>query len=308
VRYPGITHETSTVRRAHEDMRRFRCKIGERHIAVRRFEQYVDSRWRRRLNQNSSQGVRFVWLEPVSLAENHIEIARRSGCRCAGRKFEVNTAAGSPTVTAAFQERRDPGQRSQGWHCIPAIGWRTERKSVSCSAIPAPQSRRSQGGKALRASRVGRLSNLHDRLCGFEGRRGNGLLSCRRLARSSDGFQRLSSFSLCCCRSLETPSIIIPQAIEEQVGHQRVEVRMEIEIAAFDELADYLRDHVAHDPVTLRLFHCLENVGDQVIVGDSHPRGVGLLPARFRQSIHRLDCAKHVHMRDAFCPRRSRPA
>jgi hypothetical protein len=75
---------------------------------------------------------------------------------------------------------------------------------------------------------------------------------------------------------------------------------VEIEIAALDELADYLRDHVAHNPVTLRLFHCLENVGDQVIVGDSHPRGVGLLAARFRQSIHRLDCAKHVHMRDAF--------
>jgi hypothetical protein len=27
-----------------------------------------------------------------------------------------------------------------------------------------------------------------------------------------------------------------------------VEVRVEIEIAALDELADYLRDHVAHDP------------------------------------------------------------
>jgi hypothetical protein len=142
VRYPGITHETSTVRRAHEDMRRFRCEIGERHIAVRRFEQYVDSRWRRRLNQNSSQSVRFVWLEPVSLAENHIEIARRSGCRCAGRKFEVNTAAGSPTVTAAFQERRDPGQRSQGWHCIPAH-WLENGTKIgqlfgdTCSAISA---------------------------------------------------------------------------------------------------------------------------------------------------------------------------
>jgi len=39
VRYPGISHETSTVWRAHEDMRRSRCEIGERHTAVRRFEQ-----------------------------------------------------------------------------------------------------------------------------------------------------------------------------------------------------------------------------------------------------------------------------
>jgi hypothetical protein len=53
-------HKTSTVRRAHEDMRRSRCEIGERHTAVRRFEQYVDSRWRRRFNQSSSQSIRFV--------------------------------------------------------------------------------------------------------------------------------------------------------------------------------------------------------------------------------------------------------
>jgi hypothetical protein len=84
------------------------------------------------------------------------------------------------------------------------------------------------------------FAGLYHRNRQIEGRCGNGLLSCRRLARSSDGFQRLSLFSLCCCRSLETPSIIIPKAIEEPVGHQGVE-RVEIEIAALDELADYLR-------------------------------------------------------------------
>lgn len=34
VRYPGISHKTSTVWRAHEDMRRSRCEIGERATAV----------------------------------------------------------------------------------------------------------------------------------------------------------------------------------------------------------------------------------------------------------------------------------
>ena len=172
VRYPGITHETSTVRRAHEDMRRFRCEIGERHIAVRRFEQYVDSRWRRRLNQNSSQSVRFVWLEPVSLAENHIEIARRSGCRCAGRSSKSTLRPGPQRQPRRSRRGATRASAAKAGTASRRIGWRTERKSVSCSAIPAPQSRRSQGGKALRASRAARLSNLHDRLGGFEGRRG----------------------------------------------------------------------------------------------------------------------------------------
>jgi hypothetical protein len=101
-------------------MRRSRCKIGERHTAMRRLEKYVNPRWCGRFNQSSSQSAPFVWLEPISLAENYIEIARRSGYAGASRKFEGDTAAGSPTVTAASQEGRDPGQRSQRWHCIPA--------------------------------------------------------------------------------------------------------------------------------------------------------------------------------------------
>jgi hypothetical protein len=137
-------------------MRRSRCEIGERHTAVRRFEHYVDSRWRRRFNQSSSQSAGFVWLEPVSLAENHIEIARRSSCRCAGRKFEANTAAGSPTVTAAFQERRDPGQRSQGWDCIPARWLENGTKigQLFGRYLLRNLCHREAGGEALCASRA----------------------------------------------------------------------------------------------------------------------------------------------------------
>jgi hypothetical protein len=119
------------VRRAHEDMRRFRCEIGERHIAVRRFEQYVDSRWRRRLNENSSQSVRFVWLEPVSLAENHIEIARGSGCRCAGRKFEV-TLRPVPNGNRGVpgEARPGPAQPRLALHPGALAGERNENRSA----------------------------------------------------------------------------------------------------------------------------------------------------------------------------------
>jgi hypothetical protein len=41
-------------------MRLSRCEIGERHTAVRHFEQDVDSGWRRRFNQSSLQSIRFV--------------------------------------------------------------------------------------------------------------------------------------------------------------------------------------------------------------------------------------------------------
>ena len=115
------------MRRAHEDMRRFRCEIGERHIAVRRFEQDVDSRWRRRLNQNSSQSVRFVWLEPVSLAENHIEIARRSGCRCAGQHCGrvPNGNRGVPG-----EARPGPAQPRLALHPGALAGERNENRSA----------------------------------------------------------------------------------------------------------------------------------------------------------------------------------
>ena len=136
-------------------MRRSRCEIGERHTAVRRFEQYVDSRWRRRFNQSSSQSVRFVWLEPMSLAENHIEIARRSGCRWRQSQVRSQHCRRVPNGNRGVPEgaRPGPAQPRLALHPGALAGERNENRSA-LRAIPAPQSRRSRARAAKRCVRV----------------------------------------------------------------------------------------------------------------------------------------------------------
>jgi hypothetical protein len=60
-------------------------------------------------------------LQPTILAENHVEIARRSGSRYPRREFKATLPPGSPAETAARQDWRDTGQRSHGWHRVPAF-------------------------------------------------------------------------------------------------------------------------------------------------------------------------------------------